>query len=98
MNVNRSSKVAVLPHPKPYSRSISLNVTTVTGRVIEVDVGGSDSVRVVKERICEAEGIAVALMMLVFVGRQLGDEEILSDVGIQDQSSLKLVLKMSGGI
>ena len=67
-------------------------VQTVTGRTITLIVGQCDTIRDVKAKIQEKEGIHPDEQTLIFEGEHLQDIQTLSDCSIQDESILELVL------
>jgi len=69
---------------------------TLTGKVITIDTAGSDPVEHVREKISVKEGIPVDLQRLLFAGRPLLDGRTLGDYGVGAQSTLHIVMLMSG--
>ena len=68
-------------------------VKTLTGRTINVEVEKTDTIRRVKERIHDKEGVPVGQQKLIFAGRQLEDDQTISDYHIQKESTVHLILK-----
>ena len=89
--------VASASQPKP--REITVNVSTIMGKIIPIQIHVSNTIAQLKEQISEEAGINPDSQMLVFCGKQLTDDsQTLKSLNIQDHSNLNLVLKMAGGM
>ena len=69
------------------------SVAVVQGGQIMLDVAPSDTVDAVKSMIQARVGVAPERQRLIFAGRELSGERVLSDYEIQKESTLHLVLR-----
>eukprot|EP01083_Nonionella_stella_P029729 81753_1 len=85
-------------HAKPFKNpKVIIFCKTTTGKTIELAIRSEYTVYDVKWMIQKKlEGIQADQQRLIFKGRQLEDWRILSDYNIQHQSTLHLVLRLSG--
>ena len=72
-------------------------VKTLTGRTITVIVNPTDTVRNVKEKIKDKDAVPVNEQRLLYAGKELKDEDTLTDYNIQMESTIHLVLRLPGG-
>lgn len=68
-------------------------IKTLTGQTITVRVRPRDTVRDVKQKIFEQEGIPVDRQRMIFVGEQLNDNHRLLDYRIEHESAVHLVFR-----
>jgi len=76
-----------------------LTVKTLQGKTIQINnVDSSTPIAEVKQQIEDKEGIPVDSQKLIFNGKPLGDDQILSEIiGLENESNLHLVVKRGGG-
>ncbi|RKP12313.1 ubiquitin-like protein modifier Ned8 [Piptocephalis cylindrospora] len=74
-----------------------IKVKTLTGNEIELDIEPKDTIRRIKERLEEKEGIPPAQQRLIYGGKQLADDRVAEACGIEGGTVLHLVLALRGG-
>jgi ubiquitin len=76
---------------------LQIYVKTPTGKIIPLDVEPSLSIRDIKQKIEEREGIPPDLQRLMYTGRSLEDGRTLADYNIQHASTLHLFARGRDG-
>eukprot|EP00039_Didymoeca_costata_P018669 m.334483 g.334483 ORF g.334483 m.334483 type:complete len:79 (+) comp17360_c0_seq1:143-379(+) len=76
---------------------MQIKVKTLTGKVIAIDIEPTDTVKRIKERVEEKQGIPPEQQRLIFQGKQMGDDKTAESFKIVGGSTLHLVLALRGG-
>jgi truncated hemoglobin YjbI len=75
------------------SNSLTITIRTMTGKTITLEVKPSDTVAAVQAMIEEIAQIAADKHSLNFAGQRLAKNRALSDCGIMDKATLRLILE-----
>jgi hypothetical protein len=75
----------------------NVNVRTLSGRTIALELEPDESVESLKAKIRDKEGIPAEQQRLIFGAKHLDPLKAVSDYGIEADSTLNLVLRLRGG-
>ena len=78
----------------PAQTTMYLFVKTLTGKTITLETQLSDTVRSLKEKIYEKEGVEIDSQCLVLAGKQMENSETVGSIGVQNQSVIHLVFRV----
>ena len=72
-------------------------IKTLTGKTLTIVVRKEDTVENLKQKIQDREGIPSNEQRLIYAGKELHGNRILSDYNISKDATLHLVLRLRGG-
>ena len=81
-----------------YCVDLLIFIKTLTGKINYLTVRASDTIETIKDKIETVDGIPPDKQRLIFAGKQLEDGRTVSDYGINDESTIHLILTLRLGI
>jgi hypothetical protein len=98
MNIKTEKKIADLEKFK--NKDIAFNIITLNNHIIPVSCDLDDDITVeeVKYYIHDKMGTPIDIQRLIFEGKQLEDDKLLSHYNIITNSKLHLILRLRGGM
>ncbi|KAH7919628.1 ubiquitin [Leucogyrophana mollusca] len=79
------------------AEEVQIFVRNLNGKTMTIMISPSDTVETLSKKIQEKTGIPAAEQRILYGGKQLVPEKILSDYSIKKESTLHLVLRLRGG-
>lgn len=78
-------------------RFIKLNIKTLSGTTTTVEVCENDSVEKIKQKINEKVEVGGAdQLRLIYAGKEIMDNELADALGLKNDSSIYMILRLRG--
>jgi hypothetical protein len=78
-------------------KDMEITVQTIMGKDIHLNVKNNSTIKDIKLKLYQSEGIATENQQLVFRDQMLSDIDSVKSLGLTDGSTIKLVVAMVGG-
>lgn len=72
-------------------------VSTIGGGSLEIETSPKATVQELKQLVAEQKRIPTSTVVFIFRGRQLADNDLLSQAGVEEGDKLFLVTRTEGG-
>lgn len=76
---------------------MQISIKTLTGRKSNFNFEPDNYVKHVKEALQEKEGIQIEQIRLIYLGKQMSDDNQLQDYNVKPGSIIHMVLQLRGG-
>ncbi|VAH08776.1 polyubiquitin-I-like isoform X2 [Triticum dicoccoides] len=76
-------------------RGMHIFVKTLANKIMTIEVGGEDSIYIVKAKVYDETGICPGRQRLIFAGNELEDGCTLADYNVQNESTLHIVFRLA---
>lgn len=84
----------VLQRIKKIKFPIYIQIQTLNGRTIDLDVDSNETVAAVKAIVSEREGIPLMQQRLLYKGKQISDSQTIYSCGIEQGSVIYLIVAL----
>lgn len=71
-------------------------IKTLAGSETSLNFEPDDTILTIKQALQEKEGIDIAMIKLIFAGKQLADENKIKDYNLEAGSKIHMVLQLRG--
>ena len=93
----RQDLISLLHLYFPLLVSNSSMLQTLSGNKQAFNFEPTDTILQIKQALQEKEGIEIPMIRLIFGGKQLADEQKISDYNLEAGSTIHMVLQLRGG-
>eukprot|EP01091_Cochliopodium_minus_P003494 TRINITY_DN13416_c0_g1_i1.p1 TRINITY_DN13416_c0_g1~~TRINITY_DN13416_c0_g1_i1.p1 ORF type:complete len:158 (+),score=40.82 TRINITY_DN13416_c0_g1_i1:36-476(+) len=95
-NTSSSLNTTTSNNNLPNKKDLTIFVKTMTGKTITIETSLQNTINQVEESIQDKEGIPPGQQKLIYAGKDLEDDTTLSENGIEEESTLHLLLNLRG--